>query len=80
MHFGANGLHAVLVQVLPYWTKSSLLNLAAVVCWRHAASLKPASIHVTSTPATADDPDAEQEVAAALACLHLPEKVVPLEV
>ncbi len=66
------------MQVLPYWTRASLLNLAAMVCWRHAASLKPASIRVT--PMVATDNNADRQVSAALSCLHLPKEVVPLEV
>ena len=68
------------LQVLPYWTKGSLLNLAAVVCWRHAASLKPAAIQVTSTPGAGQEPDTDHDVADALSCLRMPEKAMPLEV
>ena len=68
------------LQVLPYWTKGSLLNLAAVVCWRHAAAMKPAAIQVTSTPGAGPEPDTDQDVADALSCLRMPEKTMPLEV
>ena len=68
------------VQVLPYWTRGSLLNLAAVVCWRHAASMKPAAIQVTSTPGAGLAPDTDQDMADALSCLRMPENTTPLEV
>lgn len=73
-------LYVVLVQVLPYWTKGSLMNLAAVVCWRHAASLKPAAIRMRSSPAAAREQSAEQGAHAALSCIPLPRQAVPLEV
>ena len=66
------------LQVLPYWTKASLHNLAAVVCWRHAASLSPTSIHVTQSPE--GDPNTDRELSSAFSCLRTPERVVPLEV
>ena len=66
------------MQVLPYWTKASLSNLAAVVCWRHAASLSPASIRVTQS---ADgDQDADPQLLTAFQCLRTPATSVPLEV
>ena len=66
------------MQVLPYWTKASLSNLAAVVCWRHAASLSPASIQVTQSADGTQD--ADQELSTAFSCLRTPERTVPLEV
>ena len=71
---------AMRLQVLPYWTKGSLLNLAAVVCWRHAASMKPAAIQVTSAPGAGPEPDTDQDVADALSSLRMPENTMPLEV
>ena len=68
------------LQVLPYWTKGSLLNLAAVVCWRHAASMKPAAIEVTSTPGAGPEPGTDQDVSDALSCLRMPDNAMPLEV
>lgn len=69
---------AALAQVLPYWTKASLSNLAAVVCWRHAASLSPASIRVTQLADGTQD--ADQDVSTAMSFSRMPEKIVPLEV
>ncbi|CAK0782533.1 hypothetical protein CVIRNUC_005751 [Coccomyxa viridis] len=67
-------------EVLPYWTKGSLLNLAAVVCWRHAASMKPAAIQVTSTPGDGPEPCTDLDVADTLSCLRMPVNAMPLEV
>ena len=68
----------VVVQVLPYWTKASLSNLAAVVCWRHAASLSPASIRVTQSADGSQD--ANPGLITAFSCLRTPATIVPLEV
>ena len=56
------------------------MNLAAVVCWRHAASLKPAAIRMRSSPAAAREQSAEQGAHAALSCIPLPRQAAPLEV
>ena len=77
MHLHVRAVTARL-QVLPYWTKASLQNLAAVVCWRHAASLNPASIRVTQSADGSQD--ADQELSTAFSCPRTPEKIVPLEV
>ncbi len=78
LHLHHGKADAVLAQVLPYWTKASLQNLAAVVCWRHAASLNPASIRVTQSADGSQD--AEQELSTAFSCSRTQEKIVPLEV